>query len=157
MNRAPSPKSAPPAPSLYQRDPYAWSLQQARLLQERRLQEIDADNIAEEILDVGRNEYDKLESALRILLAHMLKWDHQPERRSRSWVNTIAEQRYRAERQLRENPSLKARLEEAIEEAYRSGRLLASSETDLDTDRFPASCPYDWPTIARRPFALPSD
>lgn len=152
MSRAPSPKTAPPAPSHYQRDPYAWSLEQARLLKERRLREIDADNIAEEILDVGRNEYDKLESALRVLLAHMLKWDHQPERRSRSWANTIAEQRYRVERQLRENPSLKARLEEAIEEAYRSGRLMASTETDIDPGRFPSACPYDWKTITDQPF-----
>ena len=80
------PRSAP----LYERDLYAWSLEQARLLKEGRLDEVDAENVAEEILDVGRNEYDKLESALSVLLMHMLKWDHQPEKRTRSWENTIA-------------------------------------------------------------------
>lgn len=152
MSRAPSPKTAPSALSLYRRDPYAWSLEQARLLKERRLREIDADNIAEEILDVGRNEYDKLESALRVLLAHMLKWDHQPERRSRSWANTIAVQRRHALRQLRDNPSLKARREEAVAEAYADARRLASSDIDKPVGTLPEACPYDWEAIETRPF-----
>jgi hypothetical protein len=62
------PRSAP----LYERDLHAWSREQARLLREGRLKEVDAENVAEEILDVGSNEYDKLESALRVLLLHML-------------------------------------------------------------------------------------
>jgi hypothetical protein len=137
---------------LYERDPYAWSLEQARLLREGRLNEIDAENIAEEILDVGRTEYRVLESALRVLLMHMLKWDHQPEMRTRSWENTIAIQRNHAMRQLRENPSLKSRLPEAISSAFSDARRLASSEMDVDLDHLPAECPYDWDTILNRPF-----
>ena len=80
----PAKKGSPPAePASYDQYVYAWSQEQARLLKAGRLDEVDAENVAEEILDVGRNEYDKLESALRVLLTHMLKWDHQPERRSR--------------------------------------------------------------------------
>ena len=89
---------------LYERDLYAWVQEQVALLRAGRLGEIDAENIAEEISDVGSNEYDKLESALRVLLAHMLKWDHQPERRSRSWENTIGEQRDRARQPPHDNP-----------------------------------------------------
>jgi len=149
MSHASVPKS--PSTSQYRTDLYAWSQEQARLLRAGRLAEIDAENIAEEISDVGSNEYDKLESALRVLLAHMLKWDYQPERRSRSWENTIAEQRRRTLRQLRRNPSLKAELKEAVEEGYASGRLLASSETDMDLATFPEACPYDWDAILNRP------
>jgi hypothetical protein len=138
----------------YDADVYAWAQEQARLLRAGQFTEVDAENVAEEILDVGRNEYDKLESALRILLMHMLKWDHQPKKRSRSWVNTIVEQRHRAERQLLDNPSLKGRLEEAIEEGYLTGRLRASSESGLDLKVFPATCPYDWDAIVNRPFDL---
>lgn len=148
------PSSGSPATGrcLYDSDFYAWSLEQARLLREGRLGEIDAENIAEEILDVGGAEYDKLESALRVLLMHMLKWDHQPERRSRSWENTIAIQRRHAERQLFKNPSLKARLEEGVVEAYSDARLEASSETDMDVDCFPETCPYSWEEIMGREF-----
>ncbi len=151
MSHAPSPNLSADA-SLYERDLYAWSLEQARLLRAGRFGEIDAENIAEEILDVAKTEYRVLESALRVLLKHMLKWDYQPERRSRSWENTISEHRYRAEKQLRENPSLKARLQEAIRDGYHGARLRASSETALDTDHFPEDCPYDWATIMHRPF-----
>jgi hypothetical protein len=138
----------------YEGDVYAWAQEQARLLRAGEFAEVDAENVAEEILDVGRNEYDKLERALRILLMHMLKWDHQPRKRSRSWANTIAEQRHRAKRQLLENPSLKGRLEQAIEEGYLSGRLRASSETRLDLKVFPETCPYDLDAILNRPFDL---
>lgn len=142
----------PRARPLYERDLYAWSLEQARLLRDGRLDEVDAENVAEEILDVGSNEYDKLESALRVLLLHMLKWDHQPGMRTRSGENTIAEQRVRALRQLRKNPSLKSRRQEAIRDGYETGKLGASSETNLSVDHFPVECPYDWDTILNRPF-----
>lgn len=143
----------PRAAPLYERDLYAWSLEQARLLKEGRLDEVDALNVAEEILDVGRNEYDKLESALRVLLMHMLKWDHQPEKRTRSWENSIAIQRDHALRQLRDNPSLKSRIREATSNAFSDARRLASSETDKEVDAFPSECPYDWDTILNRPFS----
>jgi hypothetical protein len=151
MSHAPLVKSPAPAP-LYERDLYAWSLEQARLLRDGRLNEVDAENVAEEILDVGRNEYDKLESALRVLLMHMLKWDHQSDKRSRSWENTIAIQRRHTLRQLRENPSLKSRTLEAVAGAYEDARHMASSETDMDVETFPEACPYDWDTILNRPF-----
>jgi hypothetical protein len=92
----------PPKPdTLYERDLYAWSLEQARLLRAGDFAAIDAENIAEEILDVGRTEYRILGSALAVLLMHMLKWDYESERRSRSWVNTIVEQRNRVVKRSR--------------------------------------------------------
>ncbi len=152
MSRATSTKRPPQTASLYDRDIYAWSLEQARLLREGRLDEVDTENVAEEILDVGSKEYDKLESGLSVLLMHMLKWDHQPDRRTRSWENTIAEQRLRALRQLRKNPSLKSKLPEAVKDGYETARLGASSETNLGVEHFPLECPYDWQVILNRPF-----
>src|ERR687883_164807 len=77
----------------YDRDLYSWAIEQAALLRAGRIAEADVLNIAEEIDDVGNEQYDKLESALRIILIHLLKWDHQPERRSRSWWASIRVQR----------------------------------------------------------------
>jgi hypothetical protein len=151
MTHTPSTKRPPPA-LLYERDLYAWSQEQARLLKARRFGDIDAENIAEEILDVGSNEYDKLESALRILLMHVLKWDYQPERRSSSWEATIRVQRRHALLQLQKNPSLKSRWDEAITRAYDDARDLAQGETDLPLETFPEICPYDWGEIADRRF-----
>jgi hypothetical protein len=120
------------ARSAYRQDIHAWARSQAELLKTGRLDEIDAINIAEEILDVGEREYDKFESALAIILLHMLKWDHQPERRSRSWQNSIAEHRRRAEKQLRKMPSLKTRTGEAVEEASR-GRPVVVPHRNADS------------------------
>jgi Domain of unknown function DUF29 len=91
-------------PAAKETDLYSWARRQAELLRAGRLSEIDPAAIAEEIDDVGEEQYDKLESAFRVLMLHLLKWDRQPSMRSRSWTLIIREQRRRAERQLRKNP-----------------------------------------------------
>src|SRR3954463_1621731 len=91
----------------YDRDLYSWAVEQAALLRSGRVEEVDALNIAEEIDDVGNEQYDRLESALRLILLHLLKWDHQPERRSRSWRLSILVQRKHVDKGLRKNPGLK--------------------------------------------------
>jgi hypothetical protein len=123
-----------------------------------RLSEIDPVAIAEEIDDVGEEQYDKLESALRVVMLHILKWDHQPEKRSRSWTASIREQRRRALRQLRKNPGLlRSRLDEALTEAYADARDEASSETGLPLQVFPAGRPFEYSEIMERPIVWPGD
>ena len=92
----------------YDRDLYGWATEQAALLRAGRIAEADAQNIAEELDDVGSEQYDKLESALRLILLHLLKWDHQPERRTRSWWASITVQRNHVRRLLRKNPGFTA-------------------------------------------------
>lgn len=101
-------------PAAKEADLYSWARHQAELLRAGRLSEIDAAAIAEEIDDVGEEQYDKLESAFRALMLHLLKRDHQPSMRSRSWTLTIREQRRRVERRLRKNPGLKSQVDEAL-------------------------------------------
>ncbi|CAN5189379.1 DUF29 domain-containing protein [soil metagenome] len=137
-------------------DLYAWAQRQAALLRAGRLDELDLDRIAEEIDDVGNEIYERLESALTVLLMHMLKWDFQPERRSRSWEATIREQRKRVSRLLRENPSLKSKLAEARESAYGYGRDRASGETNIAVERFPETSQYNWQDLMEREFRIDS-
>ena len=136
----------------YEDDLYTWVNQQVALLRAGRLDEIDAENIAEELSDVGAEQYDKLESALEVLLMHMLKWDHQPERRSRSWSLTILEQRQRVAKQLRKSPGLKSRLSEAVEDGFALGRTRDAREMRVKPQALPAPCPYDWDAIMNREF-----
>jgi hypothetical protein len=138
-------------------DLYSWALRQAELLRAGRLSEIDSAGIAEEIDDVGDEQYDKLESALRVLMLHLLKWDNQPTMRSRSWTMTVREQRRRALRQLRKNPGLKSRLDEALAEGYEDARDEASSETGLPLRALPATRPFDYAEIMERPIVWPGD
>lgn len=145
---------AKPGEAAYERDFYSWALEQARLVREGRWDGVDRENVAEEIESLGREQFNRLESALRVLMMHMLKWDHQPDRRSRSWVLSIEAQRVRIERVLDVNPGLKPRIPEAITHGYRLARIEAAQETGLDKGRFPEHCPYDWDALTARDFAL---
>ena len=58
---------------LYDRDYYAWIQHQVQALCERRLEDIDWANAAEEIEDLGKGERRGIRSQLARLLEHLLK------------------------------------------------------------------------------------
>jgi hypothetical protein len=131
----------------YGDDLYGWVQDQVKLLQANETGSIDAFHLTQELTDLGRSEFDKLVSALRVVLLHLLKWDFQPERRSRSWAVTVREQRRRIDRLVRENPSFKPRISEAIDLAYGDARDEAFRETGLSESVFPDVCRYGWDDI----------
>ncbi len=139
-------------------DVHQWSVDQAALIRARRFGEIDWVNVADEIESVGKSEFRSLASNLEIVLIHILKWEHQPERRSRSWIYSINEHRHCVEEDLLENPSLKARAAEGVERAYPRALYTARMETGLSDTTFPAVCPNARDAIMTRPFVLdPTD
>lgn len=148
----PTPPFGPASPP-YELDGYGWSVAQARLLRERRFEEVDWEHIAEEIEGVGRSECDHVESALRVLLLHLLKWEYQPAFRSRSWFNSIREQHRRYRRRLDRNPGLKQHLEEIRAEAYRQARVEVVAETGLAEETFPIE-PPGWNIIENPPVSF---
>jgi hypothetical protein len=141
-----------PVRSEYERDFYSWLMEQARHLREGRFDALDRDNLAEEIEAVAREQFNKLVSALRIAMLHMLKWDHQASLRSRSWVLSIEEQRLEIADVLADNPGLKPRIGEAMARAYRRARIEAAKETGLDEATFPTERPYSFEDITSRIF-----
>ena len=134
----------------YEDDPYTWALQQASLLRAHKLDEIDVPNTADEIADVAHHLADKLRSDLVRVLQHMIKWDHQPERRSRSWSLSIREHRRRVEQHLGKAPGLASTIPPIIFEAYQDARDEALSETDLPEQSIATECPYEWAEIMTR-------
>ena len=136
----------------YDTDFYTWTQRQARLLAQRRFDELDLENLIEEVESMGRSEQDKLESHLHVLLWHLLKWQYQPDRRGNSWRLTIKEQRRQVAKVLRKNPGLKASLDETMADAYETARLSAARETDLNEALFPAVCPWGFEAISDEDF-----
>jgi hypothetical protein len=130
------------APDLYDRDFYAWANEQAALLRTGDLSAADIAHIAEEIESLGKTEKRELVNRLAVLLLHLLKWRYQPDRRGNSWRRTIREQRLRLASHLVDNPSLRAKILEATEEAYRLAIIGAADETGLDEGIFPPTCPW---------------
>ena len=126
----------------YERDFYAWALHNAQLLYEGQLSEIDRIHIAEELESMGHRDKRELISRLIVLITHLLKWQFQPEKRSKSWKNTLFEQRSQLQLILEDSPSLKYQLDERVNKAYLNALKTAMNETDLPESTFPSDCPY---------------
>ncbi|MBK1989779.1 DUF29 domain-containing protein [Sphaerospermopsis aphanizomenoides BCCUSP55] len=137
-----NPKITIPVSSLYVSDFYAWTQEQADLLRNHQWHKIDLQNLIEEIESLGKQQRQELRNRLSILIGHLLKWQFQPQRRSRSWLATLRIQRLDTIELLEENPSLKSYLEEVVGKAYLKGVELAVRETDLPHRTFPSDCPY---------------
>lgn len=138
-------------------DRHAWALDQVAALERNRNDDLDLSLLAEEITDLGRSEYSALLSALTRLLQHLLKWDFQPERRGRSWVNTIDEQRERVRDRLEANPSLRRRIDEVSSKAYERGRGAMLRETSVRSGLVSQTCPYTWDDIMTRAIVWPEE
>jgi hypothetical protein len=140
-------KLYPPEPrnkslaSLYLDDETAWLETMSRLIAERRYGELDYGNLNEFLADMARRDKREALSRLEGLMEHLLKWEHQPDRRSRSWQRTIVEHRLQLNRLL-ESGTLRNYVQETLPEAYRGAVKLGSSETGLGKDTFPESCPW---------------
>lgn len=126
----------------YDQDYYLWFVDQARILRSGMWGHLDIEHLAEELEDMGKREKRALRSRTVVLLAHLLKYAHQPERRGPSWSGTIREQRKQLENLLEDSPSLKPCFIEDLEDSYISAKLLAAGETGLSEDEFPANCPF---------------
>ena len=138
---------------LYERDYYTWALEQARALKERRIETLDWENLAEEVEDLGRSEKRELRSRLEVLLAHLLKWRFQPKRRSKSWQATIAVQRVKLRRQLRDNPGLKPAVPDLLAEAYDTARIeVAGRLSTAEESQLPPSCPWSFEQVMAENF-----
>ncbi|MBD2532609.1 DUF29 domain-containing protein [Nostoc flagelliforme FACHB-838] len=131
----------------YEADFYSWTQEQANLLRHHQWNKLDLPNLIEEIESLGRKERQELRNRLSILIGHFLKWEYQPNQRSRSWLATIRVQRREIIKSLSENPNLKPYLEEALQESYENGRDLASGETNLPLSTFPQQFLYPFEEI----------
>lgn len=125
---------------LYEADETAWLEESCRLIRAGRLDALDYDNLASFLEDMAIRERREVKSRLRVLLAHLLKWQYQPRKRTKSWSTTIINQRFELNNEL--TASLRKYAEEVLPESYQSAVKLAAHQTDLPRTAFPADCPY---------------
>lgn len=145
---------------LYGKDYTAWANQMAELIKAGKFAELDIEHLLEELQSMGASEQRELESRLRVLLAHLLKWQFQyrqlaerwKEFKGDSWRNTIITQRTELRILLKKHPGVKKFLPDAVTEAYQDARELAAAETSLPMQTFPPACPYSQEQILDREF-----
>lgn len=135
-------RPAQKAPSLYDADYLAWLEQQAAALRTRRWSDVDVGNLAEEIDDLGKSQRRELRSRLKVLLQHLFKIRHQPEKETGSWDAAIRDQRFEITQLLEDSPSLRQMLPEAVERVYPTARRGAAHDTGLALEAFPRDCPF---------------
>ena len=126
----------------YETDYFGWTREQADLLQKRDFENLDIEHLREEIESLGNSERNALESHFSILLIFLLKMEYQPSMRSKSWENSVKNAKFRILRLIQKNPGLRPYLKDLITDAYYLARLDASSETGLDEEAFPKTCPW---------------
>ena len=130
------------ASTRYQDDIAAWAEEQAALIRSGQLDRLDWANIAEEIQDVGKSEQRELASRMAVLLAHLLKWQFQPERQSNSWRRTIKEQRRALRYHLSQVPSLTPRLSDPQWQAAIWADAVTKAIEETGLGGFPEDCPW---------------
>ncbi|TYQ27932.1 DUF29 domain-containing protein [Pseudanabaena sp. UWO310] len=128
---------------LYDRDFSLWAEITAKLLEEKRFDEVDLENLVEEVQAFSRSDKREIRSRLIKLLSHLLKYDYQPQKRTDSWISTISEQRRQILLIFEDSPSLQNYYNEVFDSCYDKARIEASQETKLDVDTFPVICPFE--------------
>lgn len=128
--------------ALYEQDFFAWTQEQARLLRERRFEDLDLENLIDEVESVGSTEKREIRTRLKVLLVHLLKWKFQPGRRGDSWRRTLREQRQQLAEIVESSPSLRSYVIDCVERAYLGATLGASDETGIAIGVFPTDNPF---------------
>jgi hypothetical protein len=134
---------------LHEDDFYAWTRHQARAL--RRLKALrlntglDLDHLAEEVRDLGSEQFHTVVSQTTRLIEHLLKLQfstHDAPRRQ--WLVSV--NNARAEIEDRLTPTLRKRLRLALPKAYeracRNAALALEDHGEPETAALPPACPY---------------
>lgn len=128
--------------SRYETDALIWTETQIALLRAGKFDQLDVENIISELGYQVRKDKNEVASRLRGLMAHLLKYQFQPERRSRSWVSTIIQHRIAILGIFNQMPSLRPQIEEYLAHSYPKAARDAARETKLTRLAFPAENPY---------------
>jgi hypothetical protein len=126
---------------LYLEDETAWLEAMAELLEHKAYSELDYENLREYLTDMAGRDRREVESRLVELLMHLLKWQHQVEQRSRSWLHSIVHQQFEL-RRLIGRGVLRNHAEAVLPETYQEAVQLATCETGMKPDAFPSECPF---------------
>jgi hypothetical protein len=128
-------------PELYESDETAWLDAMSELIEQGRLDELDYANLREYLSDMAKRDRREVESRLALLIEHLLKWDYQSKKRTRSWRRTILVQ----QQELTEDCAggvLRNHAVETLGKTYSKAVARAVTETGLAITTFPKECPY---------------
>src|SRR5438874_2222216 len=115
---------------LYEADETAWLDAMAKLNRDGRVDDDDYPHLAKYLEDMAKRDRREVNTRLKVLLAHVLKWVHQKKTRIPSWENTILNQQDELEGLL-EGGVLQNHAEELLPTIYQKAVKQAARETKL--------------------------
>ncbi|WP_165943532.1 DUF29 domain-containing protein [Roseicella aquatilis] len=133
--------------SLYDRDFYTWTRQQAAAL--RRLAEtrpnlaegLDLPNLIEEVEDLGSEQVEKVRSHLLLVLEHLLLIAHAPRSEAvNHWRGEVRVFRRNATRPYR--ASMRRLIEPELEGEWRAAVEVSAEKLGRPLPGLPAACPF---------------
>ena len=128
---------------LYDTDFYAWTQQQAKQLREVRDNRLDAENLAEEVADLGKSELRAVKAHLLQMFVHLLKAAFSPADRPRAaWQGEARQHRLLMRDAVTSSMRAKIELPElwAAAVATANDQLAEWGEPTLQPD---LACPFD--------------
>ena len=131
---------------LYLADETAWLEVMADAVAAGQWDGIDRENLQEYLTSMANRDRRELRSRLIVLLAHILKWEHQPAKRSRSWRLTIGLMNSDIEFDI-QGGTLRNHAVAVLGDAYIQAVARAAQETKLPKSTFPSECPFDLPGL----------
>lgn len=148
--------------SLYDKDFYAWTLEQAaklrRLSEARSNVDLDLENLAEEVEDLGKSERRGFENLLENVIEHLLKLEYSPASEPRRvWRRDANKARNESEKYLTRTLLNKAAdnlpkiYERAAEEA-----AFGLEQDGVLPDILPTGCPYTLGQLLDKKFFPPN-
>jgi Domain of unknown function DUF29 len=138
-----------PEQSLYDRDLALWVEEQVAALRAGDAAALDIANLIEELEGLTKRDERALGSRLKRIMAHMLKQRYQPQRASRSWVDSIENGREEIADILEQSPSLRRTLPGLMSKNYPRAVAQASRDTRLPIERFPTQPPFTLEQVLR--------
>jgi hypothetical protein len=141
--------------TLYEQDFYLWIQTTLAILRERKLEQLDIENLIEEIDSMGRSEKKELKTRLVVLIEHLLKlqyWIEEKDDNARGWRNTIVEQRRQIAYTLADSPSLRAILNDVFLPCYQDAKKDTINKYQLPSNLFPEEPPFSLAQVLNADF-----
>ena len=132
---------------------YQVAVEIERALLQRDFDEAEA-GIKELINALGRSEKRALKSHLIRLMAHVVKWKTQPERRSYSWVASIYNAREEIADIQAETPSV---TEDAIREIWEASLRAATREAEGEMNQKSTISSLSWQEVFEDEYEMEHD
>lgn len=129
----------------YEKDFYAWANEQAEALRSGDIGALDIGNLATELESLGKGECRLLEQRLEALAKLLLSWRYHKVERGRALTMRIENARDVLDTLLKESPSLKPLIPDAVAKIWPWTRVAWKREdekSDVLLDDLPTVCPW---------------